>query len=384
MFEYFTRISLFIVNNNLLRITMVDILIERSWSEWFWLPENYRWQDLEYVTYTWIDSTEYITHSAFCGLIYLLVKRYIFFPLLLTPIAVRAGVRSKPYPPPAANAHLECLYENKKARPPKHMILEAAEKLCWPPRRIERWLRQKALSQQVTTLEKFNEIGFRLAHYTLFSIAGLIIILPQDFLLSPYEYLSSYPDVAVSSPVWAYCVVGNGFYFAHTIAFLTSHRKHDFFQTLVHHMMVFFLSFFSVSQNLLSLYALGLFTHEFADIPLLLGKLFFYAKKTTYSDNCVLIFAIVWVMSRLIAYPLLVLVPYYYLPQNIGKPRWPAATTALIYIFILMGLHLIWTYELVAAIGKKFTSTKPITDERSSPDDLSEEDDNQRNENNFK
>ncbi|XP_018006633.1 ceramide synthase 3-like [Hyalella azteca] len=344
--------------------------MDRTWSEWMWLPRRLRWIDIPLEDpLCFPDLFEFFMWASIFGVVYYSFKKIVFFPYISTPIAMRAGVEAKVKPHPPDNTELEALYSVSKNKPTAEMLAAAVISLGWPERKVQRWLRQKYASQQKSNIDKFNESAFMLFFYTSFTIAGALIIIPKPFFGSPETFLREHPFVSATSDVWWYWVANCGYYLSHTYSYFTQPKVNEFYRTLCHHSMVFLLYVFSLSLNLVAPLCHGLITHEVSDIPLLLGKLFLYTKNTKCSDACVFVFAVLWVVSRLILYPVLGIWPVFQIPYLIDSEYWPGLVLCLVYTIVLLVLHLIWTYELASAIRKKFQTKTHVVDYRSSEDE---------------
>ncbi|KAF2347864.1 TRAM/LAG1/CLN8 domain [Trinorchestia longiramus] len=342
----------------------------RTWNEWFWLPDNYTWKQVEEeIGSDYPDFKEYFKWIILIGPLLLIFRNYVLIPFVLEPIGRRAGIRRKPYPHPPPNEELEGLYKINRARPPRKMLVDAASRIDWTERKVERWLRLKALSMQMTTMEKFCDQGWQAFFYSCFFIWGLFFVVPQTFFWDPLKTIENLPFQRPSSAMWWYCTVDSGFYVAQTVLLFSLDRRHDFYVMLCHHVVTFFLHYFCVSMNIMKLLTLTIFIHEIVDIPLAVGKMFSYANKHYVGDYLAIVFAIVWVLTRLIAYPVMAMRPP--LIAHL-KVSWPSMFCFEAFGISLLLVHIIWTFDLIKAIKKRMTDNK-MSDSRSSPEELSEE-----------
>ncbi|XP_018006630.1 ceramide synthase 2 [Hyalella azteca] len=353
--------------------------MHRTWSEWFWLPEEFTWKDFEEDEKRFPDVKYFFTCALILGICLLLFRNFILLPLVFRPLGVKAGVRSKPYRSPPPNEELDALYTINRARPPRDMLVKTAAKVGWPERRVERWLRQKALSMQMTTLEKFQDYGWQFTHYTIFFISGFFVVVVKPYFKDPEECWRNFPFHQISSDVWWYNVVCCAFYVTQTILLLQQEKRHDFYQMLAHHMITFFNFYFCWSLNAVRMLTITLFMHEIADIPLALGKLFSYSGYQKITDALAFTFAFLWIGTRMLYFPIYGLLPTYRAMSIMGRHNWPGFFLGQLFDSSLLVLHMMWTKDLIKALYRRFTDIDKIVDERSA-DELSTEDEKQNSE----
>ncbi|KAF2346330.1 TRAM/LAG1/CLN8 domain, partial [Trinorchestia longiramus] len=348
--------------------------MNRTWSEWFWLPEKYVWKDFESEDTKFPDVLNFFTWAVALSICLLLFRNFILLPLVFRPIGLRAGVRSKPYRSPTPNKDLEILYKINRARPPPHMLAKTAAQIGWSERKVERWLRQKALSVQMTTLEKFEDFGWQLTYYTSFFISGLFLVVVKPYFKDPRECWKNFPFHQVTPDVWWYNVVCCSFYVTQTIILLRQDPRHDFYQMIAHHLITFFNFYFCWSLNAVRMLTITLFMHEIADIPLAFGKLWSYSGYHRVADGCAMTFAVLWISTRVLMFPIHGLIPTYYAPTIMRLNNYPGFFIGQLFDYSLLVLHIMWTWELIVSMKRKLSGTdKYARDLRSSPEELSEE-----------
>ncbi|XP_018025074.1 ceramide synthase 5-like [Hyalella azteca] len=346
----------------------------RTWIEWLGLPSGVSYEEVEEkLGEPYPSLAEFWKWALIFGATLYIFRDYILIPFILKPLGLRAGVRSRPYAAPPPNKTLEDLYAVNRARPPRQMLTAAASRNNWSERAVERWLRQRALSSQMTTLEKFCDMGWQVFFYSCQFIAGLFIVLPQDYVWDSSLLFEDVPYQRVPVIIWWYCAFNCGFYITQTYTLLTQDRRHDFFIMVIHHLAVFLIYFVNVSMNGMNLQSLSAFIHETADIPLALGKMLDYSGRKEFNTFCMVIFAVVWIITRLVLYPVMIIKPIFAKYFTLGFRIWPGLYLGSALSLILLFLHCMWTVELVKAIKIKLSTDKVVADGRSSGEELSEE-----------
>ncbi|XP_018025088.1 ceramide synthase 5-like [Hyalella azteca] len=346
----------------------------RTWMEWFGLPSGVTYEDVEEkIGEPYPSLAEFWKWALIFGAALYIFRDYILIPLILKPLGLRAGVRSRPYAAPPPNKTLEDLYAVNRARPPRQMLTAAASRINWSERAVERWLRQRALSSQMTTLEKFCDMGWQGFFYSCFFIAGLFIVLPQDYVWDSSLLFEDVPYQQVPVIIWWYCAFDCGFYITQMYTLLALDKRHDFYIMLSHHLAVFLINIDNVSMNGMNLLSLSVFIHEVADIPLALAKMLDYSGRKEFNTFSAVVFAVVWIITRLVLYPMMVIKPIFTKYFTLGFRIWPALYLGSALSLILLFLHCMWTVELVKAIKMKLSKDKGFADVRSSGEELSEE-----------
>ncbi|XP_018025079.1 ceramide synthase 5-like [Hyalella azteca] len=346
----------------------------RTWMEWFGLPSGVTYEEVEEkIGEPYPSLAEFWKWALIFGAALYIFRDYILIPLILKPMGMRAGVRSRPYAAPTPNKTLEDLYAVNRARPPRQMLTAAASRINWSERAVERWLRQRALSSQMTTLEKFCDMGWQGFFYSCFLIAGLFIVLPQDFVWDSSVFFENVPYQRAPVIIWWYCAFCCGFYITQTYNLLTLDRRHDFYIMLTHHLAVFITISDNVSMNGMNLLSLSAFIHEVADIPLSLAKMLDYSGRKEFVTFCMIVFSVIWIITRLVLYPVMIIKPIFAKYFALGFRIWPALYLGSALSLLLLFLHCLWTLELIKAIKIKLSKEKGFEDVRSSGEELSEE-----------
>ena len=95
---------------------------------------------------------------------------------------------------------------------PQEEILRLSKQLQMTERRIERWLRQRALIGKPSQLDKFAETGWRWLYYTSIFIWGIKSLWSKTWLWNIRDCWYNYPFHYVESDVWWWYMAELGFY----------------------------------------------------------------------------------------------------------------------------------------------------------------------------
>lgn len=352
-------------------------MFEFIWSESFWFQPGYTWENVEHKEHG--DGkrsvNDIIVYPIFIALALYFFRNYILIPYVCLPIGNIYKIRSKPYKHPQPNDRLDILYTVNRARPPPPMLKQCADEIGWTERKVERWLRQKALSKQMTTLEKFNDQTWQFVYYTCYCIFGLIIICPKEWYADPNISVENFPQDVVSQDLWWYYMIATAFYLVQFVLMLQQDRRHDFYVMLTHHLCSLCILYFNWFMGIgIKLVSLSLLYHECADIPLAFGKMCFYCGKKNISNKMAIPFFVTWFSTRLYLYPYWVVTTSFNVPKlSKSGVTWPAYWVQTVAITLLFCLHLIWTKEMIPIIIHKLFSKEVIVDSRSSGEEMSED-----------
>ena len=102
------------------------------------------------------------------------------------PLGRTLGLKSTRKRYPDTNDILEKAYKSKiagkKSASQQEEILRLSHELQMPERKIERWLRQRAMAGKPSQLDKFSETGWRWVYYTGIFIWGVKCLWSKKWL----------------------------------------------------------------------------------------------------------------------------------------------------------------------------------------------------------
>uniref|UniRef100_A0A667Y0S6 Ceramide synthase 5 n=1 Tax=Myripristis murdjan TaxID=586833 RepID=A0A667Y0S6_9TELE len=319
---------------------MTSSLSAWIWSEWFWLPENVTWADLEHpppgVEYPRVGHILCALPLALC----VLILRLIFERLVAKPCArilqIQAGVSRQAQP----NAVLERVYKSMTC-PDSRQLEGLSKQLDWDVRKIQRWFRLRRNQDRPSTLTKFCE-------------SMLIFFHPGQY---------------------NYYVAELAFYWSLMFSQFTDNKRKDFIIMLVHHLATITLITFSYANNMLRAGTLVMCVHDASDIFLEAAKMANYAKYQRLCDGLFVVFSIIFFLTRLVIYPFWIVYSVLFESWEIVGPyqSWWLLNGLLL---VLQALHVIWFYLITRIAVKAIFRGKVSKDERSDVESSSDEDSN--------
>ncbi|XP_075246700.1 ceramide synthase 2-like isoform X2 [Convolutriloba macropyga] len=219
-------------------------------------------------------------------------------------------------------------------------------------------------------IKKFQESFWKFSYYASVTLFALVTMSWEPFMLAPfYEFDQMAKGVApMQFKLSAYYTTQISFYLWMTISLLWDVRRKDFYQMLIHHFSTLILLLFSYGSGLLHIGCIVMLVHDIADPFLELAKMFNYAKVELVSSAFFVSFMIVFLTSRLVFFPILVLRPgwvdAYPVLSRVHDNLYPYYVCNFL-LWVLMVLNLMWAYTILKALVRKVTSGGKIKDDRS-------------------
>lgn len=350
---------------------VVRQIIDTFWSEHVWLPPNTTWTDLM--------QNDKVRHADYRDLVYplpmalvLLVVRYVFERYWFAPIGISLGIKNSRQKKAPPNAVLEKAYASKGKI--KHKQIKGlAKQLDWTERQVERWLRLRHSQDKPSTLTKFCENSWRCVYYLSAFTYGVFCLWDKPWLWDIVHCWYGYPHQSITDDVWWYYMISLSFYWSLTVSQFTDVRRKDFWQMFVHHMAAISLLALSWICNLTRIGTLVLLVHDIADILLEAAKMAKYSGYQRVCDVFFAIFTVTWIITRLGVYPFWIIYS-----TTIEAPvivaMFPAYYIFNSLLFLLLLLHVIWTYLILKIACNSLKAGQMEGDIRSSScDEVSSE-----------
>lgn len=346
-------------------------------STWFWNPSiwllpNVTWSDLKspenpqndpdhpLIRYPQLSALwNVIPVTALIIILRLLCEKFVFRRL-----GLHLGL--KPLRRVPTNNVLEEAFQLVAAKKmPKINSQEMADKLGVPQRQVDYWIKRRKAQGKPGTLDKFCETGWRWTYYSCIFLYGVFCLWNEPWVKDINFCWYHYPHHSVSIYVQVYYIVEIAFYASLTFSQFTDVRRKDFIEMFIHHLLAIALMVFSWTCNLTRVGSLVLVLHDFADIWLELAKLAKYAKFDKICEIVYGFFTMSWFVSRLGIYPSWILYS-----TTVEAPQiielWPAYHIFNVMLYLLMVLHVIWTYFILkVAYNAIYATPGKMADTRS-------------------
>ncbi|XP_076879113.1 ceramide synthase 2 [Brachyhypopomus gauderio] len=356
---------------------MLDTIAEWFWWDRLWLPFNLTWADLEDKdgrVYAKVSDL-YITLPCSIGF---LIIRYMFERFVATPLAATFGVREQNRHRVEYNSILERYYASQCQSPGKADIQGLSKKCGWSNRHVERWFRRRRTQERPGVLKKFREASWRFVFYIGAFICGIVALYDKPWFYNLREVWTAYPKQSIMESQYWYYVLEMSFYWSLLFSITFDVKRKDFKEQVIHHLATLTLLAFSWCANYIRVGTLVMLVHDSSDVFLESAKVFNYAKWGKTCNGLFVLFAVVFMVTRLIIFPFWIIhctwvYPPDHYPVFFGYYFFNAM------LGILLMLHIFWAYLIVCML-KKFLFGSLTKDERSDNEEDDDDEDNSMSE----
>lgn len=347
---------------------MLKWLSEVFWQDYLWFPEGHGWADLE-------DGQVYAKPQdlwvAVPIAIMFLIVRQVFERFVATPLASFLGVKETVRQPVTHNRTLESHYCNTAKKLSQSSVEELCKQTGWSERQIQRWFRRRRNQDRPNVLKKFREACWRFAFYLLAFIGGLYALIDKPWLYELEEMWKGFPKLVLLPSQYWYYMLELGFYTSLLFSVASDVKRKDFTEQIIHHVATITLVSFSWCVNYLRAGTLIMLVHDSADYLLELAKMFNYARWKNACNYIFILFAAIFIVTRLIIFPFRIMYCTLVYPMTLYTPFF------IYYLFnglmmVLQCLHIFWAALILRMAFKFLTSNWSVEDERSDKDETDE------------
>ncbi|KAJ6927062.1 LAG1 longevity assurance [Populus alba x Populus x berolinensis] len=177
----------------------------------------------------------------------------------------------------------------------------------WPKLAI--WLlysKAKAISSRIdeATIVKCSESMWKLTYYATVEICVLKITYNEPWFRDTKEYFRGWPNQELGFPIMLFYMCQCGFYIYSIAALLIwETRRKDFSVMMSHHVITVILIGYSYSTSFFRIGTIICAVHDASDVFLEAAKVFKYSGKELRASILFGLFAISWVILRLVFFP---------------------------------------------------------------------------------
>ncbi|KPP58587.1 hypothetical protein Z043_123573 [Scleropages formosus] len=221
-------------------------------------------------------------------------------------------------------------------------VVVLAKQCGLTPRQTETWFRRRGNQDRPTKTKKFCEACWRFAFYLIAFMAGLASLIDTPWFWDQRECWRGYP-------------------------------RQDFKEQIIHHVVTVLLIGFSYCGNYVRVGTLVMLIHDSSDFLLESAKMFNYAGWQRTCDALFVIFATVFLVTRLVVFPNRILHTTLVLSMEFFAPFFGYYFFNFL-LLVLQALHVFWGYLILRMIYKFVFLGKVERDERSDEESGDEED----------
>lgn len=349
---------------------MEAVLNEWLWREDLWLPPGVRWQDMD-------QEEGHVPRPR--DLIYTLpvafafiVCRYVFERVVAVPLSRLLGVKDQSRIQASSNPKLEAFYKHSSRQPSQSEVLSLVKQCRLSQRKIQTWFRHRRNQDRPTNTKKFCEASWRFVFYLVSFTAGLGCLINTPWFWDQRECWKGYPKQPVSETHYWYYVLELGFYLSLLLCVSVDVKRKDFQEQVVHHIATIVLIAFSYCANYVRVGTLVMLVHDSSDFILESGKMLHYGGWTRTCDILFVVFAVVFLVTRLVVFPLRVVHTTLIVSMDFYKPFFGYYFFNAL-LLVLQALHIFWAYFILRMVFKFVFTGKVEGDERSDEESKGED-----------
>ncbi|XP_068599421.1 ceramide synthase 4a [Brachionichthys hirsutus] len=356
---------------------MESLVNEWLLHEGFWLPPGIHWKDIEMDEdggrFPLPRDLVYTLPLAFA----FIAIRCVFERLIAVPLSQHLGVKDQIRIRAPCNPKLEMFYAHNRRHPSQGEVVSLEKQCGLSQKKIQTWFRHRRNQDRPTNTKKFCEASWRFVFYFIAFTAGLGSLINAPWFWDHKEFWRGYPKQPLADAHRWYYIVEMGFYVSLLLCVSVDIKRKDFKEQVIHHIATIILMGFSYCANFVRVGTLVMLVHDSSDFLLESAKLFHYAGWTRTCDSLFVIFALVFLVTRLVVLPSRVLYSTLVGCLQFFKPF------GSYYLFnalllVLQALHIFWAYLILRMVYKFVFRGKVERDERS--DEESEVDDDEEDE----
>ncbi|XDB47881.1 hypothetical protein AB1E18_001470 [Capra hircus] len=345
------------------------------WNERFWLPHNVTWADLkntEEATFPQAEDLYLAFPLAFC----MLMVRLIFERFVAKPCAIALNIQANGPQIAQPNAILEKVFTAITKHPDEKRLEGLSKQLDWDVRSIQRWFRQRRNQEKPSTLKRFCESMWKFSYGLYIFTYGIRYLKKTPWLWNTKHCWYNYPYQPLTPDLHYYYILELSFYWSLMFSQFTDIKRKDFGVMFLHHLVAILLITFSYVNNMARVGTLILCLHDSADALLEAAKMANYAKFQKICDLLFVMFAMVFITTRLGVFPLWVLNTTLFESWEIVGP-YPSWWVFNLLLLVIQGLNCFWSYLIVKIACKAISKGKVSKDDRSDIESSSDEEDSE-------
>uniref|UniRef100_A0A8C6SRC0 Ceramide synthase 3a n=1 Tax=Neogobius melanostomus TaxID=47308 RepID=A0A8C6SRC0_9GOBI len=317
---------------------MLGHMYEWFWWDRLWLPVNLTWADLEDREGRVYAKASHLYVTIPFALAFLLV-RFMFERWIATPLALAAGVKRRVRVQTEENPILENYY-CKLSRKPSQADVSGLT-----------LVRRRRFMDRPSVLRKFTEACWRFAFYLCAFGGGILALYDKEWFYDTREVWTGFPKQSMLDSQYWYYILELSFYSSLLLSVAFDIKRKDFREQIVHHCATVVLLSFSWCVNYIRVGTLVMLVHDASDVLLESAKLFNYAKWERTCQGLFVLFAAVFMGTRLVIFPFWLIhctwvYPPLHYPPFFGYYFFNAA------LLVLQGLHVFWAYLILRMVNK--------------------------------
>uniref|UniRef100_A0A8C3BMV0 TLC domain-containing protein n=1 Tax=Cairina moschata TaxID=8855 RepID=A0A8C3BMV0_CAIMO len=205
-------------------------------------------------------------------------------------------------------------------------------------KKVETWFRHRRAQDRPRLMKKFCEASWRFIFYFTSFFSALALL--YDVSMSAGRHC----DPLLPALGWFY-LLELSFYCSLVATLPFDVKRKDFKEQIIHHIATITLIFVSYCANLIRFGMIVMLVHDASDYILELAKMLHYMKWKRVCEAVFVVFAVVFISSRLVIFPL---ITYYYFVTKFQMFLLSCLINA--FLMILQLLHIFWSYLILQMV----------------------------------
>ncbi|XP_029587124.1 ceramide synthase 2 [Salmo trutta] len=362
-------------------LTWLRELSDWIWQDRLWFPAGLGWanlKDRDGQVFAKGRDLWVIFPIAVC----FLIIRQIFERTVAVQLASLLRVREKPRVRAAPNTTLESYFCNASKFPSQSSVEELTKQSACSVRQVQRWFRRRRNQERPSQIKKFREACWRFTFYLLAFIAGLGALIDKPWFYDMEEMWNGFPTLPLLPSQYWYYMIELGFYISLLFSVATDVKRKDFKEQIVHHVATILLISFSWLVNYIRAGTLIMLVHDASDYLLESAKMFNYAGWRKTCNYIFILFAAVFILTRLVILPFWIIHTTWVYPLTLYPPFFGFYFFNGL-LFVLQCLHIFWAGLILRMAIKFLPGNDIVEDERSDREETEsdeEDDDHEKRE----
>ncbi|MCJ8728473.1 hypothetical protein PDJAM_G00004840 [Pangasius djambal] len=357
---------------------MLQWLSDIFWQERLWFPEGLGWADLEDREGRVYAKAQDLWVALPIAFVFLILRQ-IFERTVATYLASLLGIKETVRRNAAHNPTLESYYCHSSKYPTQKCVTELCRQSGCSEKQLQRWFRRRRNQDRPILIKKFREASWRFVIYLFAFVAGLVALIDKPWLYDLEEMWKGFPTLTVLPSQYWYYMLELGFYFSLLFSVASDVKRKDFKEQIIHHVATITLISFSWCMNYIRAGTLIMFLHDSSDYLLESAKMFNYAGWRKTCNYIFIVFAVFFIITRLVIFPFRILYCTWVYPLTLYPPFFGY------YFFnglllVLQCLHVFWAALIIRMALRFLPHNEIVEDERSDRDETDDsEEDEERN-----
>ncbi|XP_078280148.1 ceramide synthase 2-like [Rhinoraja longicauda] len=346
---------------------MASVLDKWLCHQEYWLPPGIKWSDMESSEHVQYPQPRDLAIALPYAVVFILL-RFLYERWIAIPLSKYMGVKEKKRRKVLPKPALEQVYSTKSTCLKEHDLLALAKQCGISVQEVKVWFRNRRNQDRPSITQRFCDASWRFAFYVFAFVFGFCVLLDKPWFWNQEMWWEGYPrQVLLPSQYWYY-IIELAFYWSLLLRVSLDVKRKDFKEQILHHIATIFLISFSYCANYIRGGSIVMLIHDASDYIMECAKMFNYAGWRRTCDVMFVVFALVFLITRLVIFPILGILTACYYSVFVFRPFFGYYFFNLL-LMVLQILHIFWAYLIVRMAVKFVFAGKVEKDERSDVDE---------------